>query len=536
MRQCHAPRRGGDDGPEVGCVGDNLAGLVRSAARSRPGGPALIFRSGRITWAELDARVDRAAAALLGLGLRRGDRVGLQLGNTPDFAIGYFGTLRAGLVSVPLNTGYTGRELRHLLADSGARALITSSAGAELAAGIRADLAGLEHVIVGDADSGSRNRGDGRPRFEALLAGVSGSSVRDVGGGEDIAVLIYTSGTSGAPKGAMLSHRALLANLDQLSRLDPPALGRDDVLLLVLPLFHVYGLNPGLGMLAYHAATGLLVERFDAPETLGLVAGHHVTSVLGAPPMYVAWSRLPDLAEAFSGVRQLHSGSAPLPPDTLRRIAERTGLQVFEGYGLTETAPVLTSTLMSDVPKPDSIGRPIPGVDVKLVDEQGDEVDEDDHGELVVRGANLFSGYWPGGTEGPDAEGWWATGDIAFADQDDDLHLVDRRTELILVSGFNVYPREVEIVLLAHPEIAEAAVIAAPDPLTGEAVKAVVVPVVAPQAGRPLTEAAVIAHCEKSLARFKCPSVVEFVPELPHTIIGKVRKGQLRSAIAPTAP
>ncbi|MDP9239836.1 MAG: AMP-binding protein [Actinomycetota bacterium] len=503
-------------------MGDNLAGLVRAAARARPGGPALMFRTERITWAELDARVDRAAAALLALGLQPGDRVALQLGNTPQFAVGYFGTLRAGLVSVPLNTGYTGRELQHVLADSGARALITSDTGAALATAAKENLPDLEHVIMAE---GGRP-GDALPHFDDLLAAVPGTSVREVGGGEDLAVLIYTSGTSGAPKGAMLSHRALLANLEQVSSIEPPVLGRDDVLLLVLPLFHVYGLNPGLGMLAYHGATGLLVERFNPHDTLALIARHEVTSVLGAPPMYIAWSMLPGVADGFQSVRLALSGSAPLPPDTLRRFAESAGLTVFEGYGLTETAPVLTSTLMSDVPKPDSIGRPIPGIDIKLVDEQGDEVDEDDHGEIVVRGANLFSGYWPDGEGGPDADGWWPTGDIAFADQDADLHLVDRRTELILVSGFNVYPREVEIVLLAHPDVTEVAVIAVPDPLTGEAVKAVVVP----RPGSALTQESVITHCEKSLARFKCPSVVEFVADLPHTIIGKVRKGQLRTA------
>lgn len=526
MRRRLAPDGAGITASEDGSVAEHLAALVRAAARSRPGGPALLTRSQRLTWAELDARVDRAAAALLGLGLHSGDRVGLQLSNTAHFAVGYFGTLRAGLVSVPVNPGYTGRELRHVLADSGARALITSDGGAQVAGRLRPDLPALDHLIVAVGTGGRAARTDAVQSFDDLLAAVPGSSVRDVGGGEDLGVLLYTSGTSGVPKGAMLSHRALLANLEQVSGIEPPVIGRDDVLLLVLPLFHVYGLNTGLGMLAYHGATGVLVERFDPEDTLALITRHEVTSVLGAPPMFVAWSTQPDLAEGFDSVRLALSGAAPLPSGTLRRIAERTGLQVFEGYGVTETSPVLTSTLMSEVPKPDSIGRPIPGVEVKLVDERGDEVDEDDHGEIVVRGANLFSGYWPDGAGRPDAEGWWATGDIAFADEDGDLHLVDRRTELILVNGFNVYPREVEIVLLGHPGIAEAAVIGVPDELTGEAVKAVVVAA----GGSAPTGEDVIGHCQRSLARFKCPSVVEFAAELPHTAIGKVRKGQLRSA------
>ncbi len=508
-------------------MADNVADLVRAAAASRPESMAMIFRDECVTWADLDRRVDRIVAALRGtggLGLAPGDRVAISLGNTLEFPAVYFGILRAGLVALPLNTGYTRREVQHLLVDSGSRALIAGQAGALLALEARDLMPDLDHVIVaegGPAPAGARTLDD-------VLAAADGDRATQAGGGGDLAVLVYTSGTSGAPKGAMLSHRALLANLDQVSRIQPPPVRADDVVLLVLPLFHIYGLGPGLGMVVFQGATGVLAERFEPSETLALMAKHRVTNVVGAPPMYVAWSMLPALSEGFSSVRLALSGSAPLPADVLRRLRELTGLQIYEGYGLTETAPVLTSTLMSDLPKPDSIGRPIPGVEVKLVDEDGDEVEDDDHGELVVRGPNLFSGYWPDGSGGPDAGGWWATGDIAYADDDTDLHLVDRRTELILVSGFNVYPREVEDVLMAHPGIAEAVVIAIPHPYTGEAVKAVVLP----RSGAVLTEEGVIAHCERSLARFKCPSAVEFVTELPRSATGKVRRGQVRTDAA----
>jgi long-chain acyl-CoA synthetase len=296
--------------------------------------------------------------------------------------------------------------------------------------------------------------------------------------------------------------------------------------LLVLPLFHIYGLNPGLGMVAKTGATGVLVERFDPVDTLGEVRRRHVTNVPGAPPMYVAWSMLPDLSDAFASVRLLVSGAAPLPASVLSSILDRTGQHVFEGYGLTETAPVLTTTLMSEVAKPGSIGRAVPGVELKLVDEAGDEIEEDDAGEVVVRGANVFSGYWPSGESGPDDSGWFATGDVAYADRDGDLFLVDRRKELILVSGFNVYPREVEDVLLRHPDVDEAAVIGIPHPYTGEAVKALVVV----RAGAQLSADDVVAHCAVSLARFKCPSAVEFLDELPHSATGKVSKGRLRES------
>lgn len=501
-------------------MADNLADLVRSAADARPDSTALLFGEQQITWGELNARVDRVARNFLRLGLEPGDRVGLQLSNTPDFVAVYFGTLRAGLVAMPLNTGYTGRELCNLLADSGARALVATEAGAGLVMGVRDEVPALEHVLVGDAG----NAPAGTAPLADLLATAGDGSVPAANGGEDLAVLIYTSGTSGTPKGAMLSHRALLANLEQLSAIDPAVLTADDVVLLVLPLFHIYALNPGLGMAAFHGATGVLAERFDPYETLEVISRHAVTRVIGAPPMYVAWSNVPEATEAFASVRLATSGSAPLPAHALRRLRE-AGIEVYEGYGLTETAPVVTTTLMSETAKPDSIGRPIPGVEVKLVDADGDEVEEDDPGELSVRGRSLFSGYWPDGSGGPDDDGWFATGDVAYADDDTDLHLVDRREELILVSGFNVYPREVEAVLLEHPGIAEAAAIGIPDPYTGEAVQAVVVV----EPGALVTAEGVISHCELSLARFKCPSTVEFVAELPHGATGKVRREQLRA-------
>ena len=502
----------------------NLADLVRAAAERTPAKAALLQADEQLSWAELDAGVSRVAEGLRRLGLVTGDRVALMLGNTPAFAQCYFGILRAGLVAVPVNTAYTPRELEHVLGDSGARAVVTAATAAAGLAELRTALPGLEHVVVAE---GSRVP-PGTVALDAVVAGGSGGPVASTGGGEDLALLIYTSGTSGRPKGAMLSHRALLANLDQVRDIEPPVCTADDVVLLVLPLFHIYGLNSGLGLVARYGATGVLVERFDPVETLGEVRRCGVTNVIGAPPMYVAWSMLPDLGAAFAAVRLMVSGAAPLPAAVLERLLDITGQYVFEGYGLTETAPVLTSTLMSEVAKPASIGRPIPGVELRLRDEQGGPVEEGDPGEIVVRGTNLFSGYWPDGSDGPDGEGWFATGDVAYADDDGDLHLVDRRKELILVSGFNVYPREVEDVLVAHPDVAEAAVLGVTHPYTGEAVKALVVL----RQGAGLTSDEVLEHCARQLARFKCPTVVEFVDELPHTATGKVSKGRLREHLA----
>ena len=467
----------------------NLADLVHRAAQAAPAKTALICGSRTLTWAELDELVNRLAGGLLADGLEPGDRVGLLLPNSIEFAASYFAILRAGLVAVPLNISYTPTEVDYQVSDSGARLVLTESEMDRLA---------------GSAPY------DGKPRS----------------GDEDLAVLLYTSGTTGRPKGAMLSHRALLANIDQLTQIDPPVVAPDDVVLLVLPLFHIYGLNAGLGMTAATAATGVLAERFDPVETLTLVREQSVTNIIGAPPMYVAWSMLPDLPDSLPAVRLAVSGAAPLPADVLSGFVEATGKQIYEGYGLTETAPVLTTTLCSASVKPGSIGRPIPAVELRLTDDTGDDVDDDDPGEIVVRGPNLFSGYWPDGAGGPDANGWFHTGDVAYADADGDLFLVDRIRELILVSGFNVYPREVEDVITSHPDVAEAAVIGVPHPYTGETVRALVVP----REGKQVDPDAVIEHVAGRLARFKCPTSVEIVDELPHSATGKVAKGKLRSA------
>jgi long-chain acyl-CoA synthetase len=496
----------------------NLADLVGRAASRDPGRAALIAGDDVLSWAELDARIDRAAAAFAGLGLARGDRVAVQLGNVVDFPVTFFGALRAGLVVVPANTGYTEPELTTLIDDSGARLLVTSSvATIGFAQGL-----GIDHLVVA-----APSAPDGARTLTELLAAAPPDPPTASGGDDDLAVLVYTSGTSGRPRGAMLTHRALLANLDQCAQITPSVLRPGEVVLLVLPMFHIYGLGPGLGMLAHAGATAVLVDRFDAAATLDVMTRHHVTNVVGAPPMYVAWARHDDprtVTAAFADVRLALSGAAPLSAPTLERLEQLTSVVVQEGYGLTETAPVLTSTLMSEVRKPLSVGRAIPGVTLELRDEQGGPVEEDDPGEIIVRGPNLFSGYWPDGHGGPTEDGWFATGDVAYPDDDGDLYLVGRRKDLIIVSGFNVYPAEIELVLMRHPAVSEAAVVATPHEYTGEAVKAFVVRL----PGATLDADDVRAWCARSLARFKCPTQVQFVDQLPHSVAGKVRTAALR--------
>jgi long-chain acyl-CoA synthetase len=496
-------------------VGANLADLVRDAARTRPDHPALVAGARTLTWAQVDAAVDVATAGYQSLGLTPTDRVALVLGNVPEFVSAYFGALRAGLVAVPMNTGLTPSELAGLLADSGARAVVFDRGSAVALRQTQAP-ADLIRIVVGAPAPGEKAFG--------AFAGTPYPHPTDA---EELALLLYTSGTSGRPKGAMLTHRALRASVEQVHDLTAPALPAvtgDDVVLLVLPLFHIYALNGTLAAAARSAATVVLVERFDPAETLAAVRSRGVTNIPGAPPMYIAWSSQPGLREAFGSVRLLMTGAAPMPIAVLEQITTATGLPVFEGYGLTEAAPGVCSTLVSGAAKPGSVGKALPGVELRLVDEDGEAAEEGDPGEIVVRGPNLFSGYWPDGSGGPDAQGWFRTGDVAYEDDDGDLVLVDRRKELVIVSGFNVYPREVEDVIHEHPDVAEVAVMGVPHPYTGEAVKAFVVP----RPGKTVSVEEITRHVGTRLARFKWPTIVKVVDRLPHSATGKVAKGRLR--------
>jgi long-chain acyl-CoA synthetase len=496
----------------------NLADLLHATAAARPADVAFVDLASRVetTWATVDASVDALAAGLRKHGLEPGDRVALLLGNRIEFVATYFAVLRAGLVAVPLNTGYTAHEVGDLVSRAGARLLVAEEA-TEAVASAATTGGGTELVIVGDpayaALERAGHRADAPKPDEAEFDP------------ESLAVLLFTSGTSGPSRGAMLSHRALLANLAQLRSLDPPAVLEDDVVLVVLPLFHVYALNAALGMAVATGARSVLLPKFSPMAALDVVEAHGVTNIPGAPPIFVSWAGVPDLDHRLAGVRTLVSGAAPLSPAVFSAFAELAGQPVWEGYGLTEAAPVVSSTMVGRRPKPGCVGAPLPGVEVRLVDEDGSTSDEDDPGEIWIRGANLFSGYWPDGADGPDAEGWYATGDVAYRDEDGDLHIVDRRRDLVIVSGFNVYPFEVEAVIASHPDVAEVAVVGIPHEQTGETVKAFV----APLAGRTVTREQVAALCETRLARFKCPTVIEIVESLPHSSTGKIARARLRA-------
>ena len=493
----------------------NIADFVRASAAARPEHPALVTRTSELSWGQVDQRVDRVARALSERGLARGARVALMAGNRPEFALAYFGILRAGLVAVPLNTGYTSHEVLRLCADAGADLLIHDGSAGKVAASVSRRALNLD-VVALDSEAGQAMVGVGGAGRGAFRAPRTTA--------RDLAVLMYTSGSEGQPKGVMLSHGALKANIDALTRLSKPAaMTKDDRLLIVLPLFHIYGLNAGLGLAAKVGATSVLLERFDPRSSLTAIRELGVTNVAGAPPMYVSWSAEGSLRESMDGVRLLVSGASALPPAVFQQFRTITGKPIWEGYGLTECSPVVTSTLASRRPKPGSVGRPVVGVQVTLRDTTGQEVQEGDPGELWVKAKSLLSGYWPEGSAAVDADGWFHTGDVAILDEDGDYRLVDRRRDLVIVSGFNVYPREVEAVISTHPAVAEVAVIGVPHPLTGESVKAVIVL----NKGVPEPDD-LRAFCEARLARFKCPSIIEFVPKLPRAVTGKITKTKLK--------
>ena len=343
---------------------------------------------------------------------------------------------------------------------------------------------------------------------------------------DDLAALLFTSGTAGDPKAAQLTHGNLTSNLRQVQANPVRAARPDDVALCVVPLFHVLGLNSILDLSLWAGATLVLVERFDPSSMVETIRDEQVSLLVGPPTMWAALTELDDASpEAFSSVRLAVSGAAALPDKVAQAAAAVLGIQLHEGYGLTEASPSVTLGAGTDAPI-GSIGRPIAGIEMRLVDGDGADVYIGDPGEILVRGPNVFPGYWedPEATASVlDSEGWLHTGDIAVVDDDGFLYLVDRAKDLIIVSGFNVYPAEVERVLATHPGVAEAAVTAVAHPHSGEAVKAFVVT----EPGVAVEEDELIAWCAARLARYKCPNKVDVVDELPHGLTGKVLRREL---------
>jgi long-chain acyl-CoA synthetase len=505
----------------------NVSDFLREAAENDPDGTALVEHRGErhhLSWSDLDSAADAVARSLSGRGLVAGQRVAVVMANRVDLPIAYFGILRGGMVAVPMNPRSTTREIGRMLDDAKVKVVLCDEAGA---AQVREAAASDCSVVVDGTEPL-----DGETSFTDFLSSapdVEPAAPRDA---EALAVILYTSGTSGRPRGVMLSHRALVANIEQTAAIDPPPVSRDDVCLGLLPMFHIYGLNAVLGQAVRQGACTLMVDGFDPAGLLDTIVAEGVTNLPLAPPVVAAWAGRDDLREKLAGVSLVLSGASTLDPELATSFFESSGHHVEQGYGLTETAPVIATTLGSprgpdEAPKPGSVGRPLPGIEVRVVDSHGNDAAHGDPAELWVRGDNVFSGYWPDGVDGPHEDGWYPTGDIGLIDADGDLTLVDRLRELVIVSGFNVYPFEVEDVIAEVDGVVEVAVVGTPDEETGEAVLAFVVP--AEGVDHEAISAAVQEHCVDRLARFKQPSRVVVVTGLPHSATGKVAKGRLRA-------
>ncbi|MGE0877072.1 MAG: class I adenylate-forming enzyme family protein [Acidimicrobiia bacterium] len=476
-----------------------MANLVERIAAHPGGATAVVAADATVTYGQL---IDRAAERQRSMdeqGIRRGDRVAIVAAPTADFVATYLAVLASGATAVPLNPGSPAAELDRQLAVVEPALVLESG----------------ESVDPGEAPSG------GGGSSSLRIAPVDPT---------DAAVLMFTSGTAGPPLAATLTHANLVANIDQLGQLPGWQLQASDVVYGGLPLFHVFGLNAVLGLALVNGVAVVLDPRFHAGPSLALLAEHAVTVVAAVPSMWQSWlvesAAGTETRGAWERVRIAVSGAAPLPEAVAVEVRRRFGVRLDQGYGLTETAPVVTTSIGRPA-KPGSIGRPLPGVEIRLVDADGADAFVGDEGEILVRGPNVFAGYWH--DEGATAavfttDGWLRTGDMAVADDDGDLFLVGRLKELVIVSGFNVYPAEVEAVLASHPGVEDVAVIGIADDHTGEAVKALVVPV----AGVELDIDDLRAFAGARLARYKCPASVVLVPELPRGATGKVVRRALR--------
>lgn len=484
---------------------------------------AIISRGTPYTYGELRARIASVRGALTGLGIDKGDRVALLCGNTVEFVVAYFACLGRGIVCVPLNPTAPAPELQREIAVVGARAVVVApSAVAGWSNVDRSSLPHLAHVITTTTEPHDALK------FEELSVATPAPVVELEP--DDLAIMLFTSGTAGSPKAAMLSHGNLRSNLDQLAQVRK--LDGTDAVYGVLPLFHIFGLNVVLAYSLMRGSSVVLVERFDPMTAVETIRDRRITLIPGAPPLWMAFEQMPNLPrDTFSSVRTALTGASKMPEHTTRALFERFGLLVTEGYGLTECSPVVTTTTDVDrdtaLAKIGSIGRVLPGVEVRVVDENGDDVLRGDSGEIWVRGPNVFRGYFEDAQATARAltpDGWLRTGDVAVIDDDGFLYLVDRAKDLVIVSGFNVYPAEVEEAILEHPAVAQAAVVGVEHPHTGETVRAYAVL----RPGHALDEDALIDHCRARLARYKCPTKVLFVPQLPTGATGKVLRRELR--------
>jgi long-chain acyl-CoA synthetase len=492
----------------------NLSSVLEQAAASQPDRLAIRMDQMVLTYAQLHDAAARVTALLSAAGVGPGDRVGLMLPNIPAFPIAFYGALGAGAIVVPMNPLLKGREVAYYLSDSGAKVLFAWH-----------DFAG--EAAKGAADAGAQMISVDEPDLAGPLAGLTPHTSWADAAADDDAVILYTSGTTGTPKGAQLTHGGLARN----ARLTAETLlnnNPDDVMMGCLPLFHVFGLTCGLNATVAAGGTLTLLPRFDPGKALEIIERDAVTIFEGVPTMYAAMLHLPDADPSQAAtLRVCISGGAAMPVEVLRGFEAKFGCVILEGYGLSETSPVASFNHPDKPRKPGSVGTPVEGVEMRLVGTDGATVPAGEVGEIAIRGHNVMKGYWgrPDATAEAIPDGWFRTGDLARVDEDGYYFIVDRKKEMIIRGGYNVYPREIEEVLHEHPAVAEAAVIGIPHPELGEEVGAAI----ALKPGATATPEELRAFAKERVAAYKYPRHVWLVDELPKGPTGKI----LRRAVRP---
>jgi long-chain acyl-CoA synthetase len=494
-------------------MSSNLAQILTRTAAEHGSRPALKLDDAVVSYAALEEGASRVAGLLRSSGLQAGDRVGIMLPNVPYFGLAYYGVLRAGGVVVPMNVLLKPREVQFYLSDSGAKRMFAW------------------HDFLADAEQGARDAGSEviavRPgEFERLLTDAPAEAEDVPRAATDTAVILYTSGTTGTPKGAELTHANMLDNC-RYGAVDLINVSAQDVFLGALPLFHSFGQTCCLNAAVRAGACLSLIPRFDAAKALEIIERDKVTLFDGVPTMYHAMLNHPERERYdISCLRMCVSGGSAMPVEVLRGFEKAFGCIVLEGYGLSETSPVASFNHPDRERKPGSIGTPIQGVEMKVVDDEGKEVPRGEVGEIVIRGHNVMKGYWnhPDATASVLEDGWLHTGDMATVDEDGYFFIVDRKKDMIIRGGYNVYPREIEEVLYEHPGVLEAAVIAVPDEALGEEVGAAVV-------RRPESDAdadEIRAFVRDRVAAYKYPRHIWFTDELPKGATGKILKREIR--------
>ncbi|MBA3534440.1 MAG: long-chain fatty acid--CoA ligase [Ardenticatenales bacterium] len=520
-----------------------LPELVADSAKRYPNRPALVFFNSEVSYKELDEAITQFAAGLQVLGLAKGDRVALYVPNTPQYVIAFFGILRAGGVVVPTNIQYVPREIKHQLNDSGAKYVVCLSKFYSNVKQIRHETS-VEHVVVTNIkeyfptvtnvlftlfkEKKDGHRVDitedrGTHWFQDVLEMGRLRGFQPVEtSNQDIAVLGYTGGTTGVPKGAMLTHRNLVANVQQLKAWDTEMKPAQEAILGALPFFHSYGMTTCMNFALTTGSRLILIPNpRDLTDVLKNIDKHKPSLFPGLPTLYTALNNYPDVHKYdLKSVRACLSGASALPVEVQKRFEELTGAQVVEGYGMTECSPVAIATPLKGKRKVGKIGVPVPSTEAKIISvDTGEPVGHGEPGELLLRGPQVMKGYWNRPDDQTvDEEGWLHTGDIAMTDEDHFFEIVDRKKDMIIASGFNVYPREIEEVLYEHPKILEAAVAGIPDEYRGETVKAYVVL----KEGESATAEEIMQFCADRLAPYKRPKALEFRSELPKSMVGKI--------------